>query len=106
MSGKVDEEKLNLFTSKASQLSDQIDLTRQLFVQDESNLGLQIPRFSPEPVLGNTKLGPENSEFDATEAEFVQFVADANFSPDDELIEEEDDSSEGTSTVSFIFLQL
>ena len=82
-SDQLDEEKLNLFTSKANQLSNQIDLTRQLFVQNEPELDLDNFR--------TTDLGSEKSEFDLAESKFVPVECDDDVEPS----EEEEDSTEG-----------
>ena len=99
-SDQLDEEKLNLFTSKANQLSNQIDLTRQLFVQNEPELDLDNFRTTDlgseksEFGLDNfrtTDLGSEKSEFDLAESKFVP----VEFDDDVEPSEEEEDSTEG-----------
>ena len=99
-SDQLDEEKLNLFTSKANQLSNQIDLTRQLFVQNEPELDLDNFRTTDlgseksEFGLDNfrtTDLGSEKSEFDLAESKFVPVECDDDVEPS----EEEEDSTEG-----------
>ena len=116
-SDQLDEEKLNLFTSKANQLSNQIDLTRQLFVQNEpeldldnfrtTDLGSEKSEFGLDNFrttdLGSEKsefgldnfrttdLGSEKSEFDLAESKFVPVECDDDVEPS----EEEEDSTEG-----------